>query len=141
MMVVAKIKSFFQTALNFALIGAFFKKTVFHPQAVTDYPTTFGDAFATIFIHLVLFAGAGALIGTVPKIKNKLKGKLSIIVPVLVGTAPIIFIILNAIIMSIMKWQNATIAAPSIVFSIFCGWFALYIIGGPSSGYTGFSPA
>ena len=141
MMVVDKIRNFFQTALNFALIGAFFKKTVFHPTTIGDYPKNFGDAFATIFIHLVLFAGAGAFIGTVPKIKNKLKGKLSIIVPVLVGTAPIIFIIINAIVMSIMKSQNATIAAPSIVFSIFCGWFALYMLGGPSSGYTGISPA
>lgn len=139
-MVVDKIKTFFQTALNFALIGAFFKKTVFHPTTIGDYPKTLGDAFATIFIHLVVCAVAGAVIGTVPKIKNKLKGKLSIIVPVLVGTAPIILIILNAIIMKIMKATNANIAAPSIVFSIFCGWFALYIIGGPSS-YMQLSPA
>ena len=140
MMVVEKIKSFFQTGLQLALIAEFFKSTIFHPKALTDYPKTLGAAFATIFIHLIVFAAAGAVIGTVPKIKNKLKGKLSIIVPVVVGTLPIILIILNAAIMKVMNMRNATIAAPPIVFSIFCGWFALYMIGGPSS-YMQLSPA
>ncbi len=143
MMVVAKIKSFFQTAFQFAVFVEFLKSTVAHPQVITSYPQTFGAAFSTIFIHVIFCAVVGAIIGTVPAIKNKLKGKLNIIIPVVVGTLPIILILLNAAIMGVMKMTNANIAAPPIVLSIFCGWFALYMIGGPgpSSGYTGISPA
>ncbi len=141
MMVVAKIKSFFQTAFQFAVFVEFLKSTVAHPQVITSYPQTFGAAFSTIFIHVIFCAVVGAIIGTVPAIKNKLKGKLNIIVPVLVGTAPIILILLNALIMQIVKMATGSVSAHPMILSIFCGWFALYMIGGPSSGYTGFSPA
>ena len=141
MMVVAKIKSFFQTAFQFALFVEFLKSTVAHPQVITSYPQTFGAAFSTIFIHVIFCAVVGAIIGTVPAIKNKLKGKLNIIVPVLVGTAPIILILLNALIMQIVKMATGSVSAHPMILSIFCGWFALYMIGGPSSGYTGISPA
>jgi hypothetical protein len=141
MMVVAKIKSFFQTAFQFAVFVEFLKSTVAHPQVITSYPQTFGAAFSTIFIHVIFCAVVGAIIGTVPAIKNKLKGKLNIIVPVLVGTAPIILILLNALIMQIVKMATGSVSAHPMILSIFCGWFALYMIGGPSSGYTGISPA
>ena len=71
MMVVAKIKSFFQTAFQFAVFVEFLKSTVAHPQVITSYPQTFGAAFSTIFIHVIFCAVVGAIIGTVPAIKNK----------------------------------------------------------------------
>jgi len=122
-----------RSVVNLAVFGAFLKKTVFHPATIGEYPKTLGDAIATILIHIVVCTAAAVAIGTIPKIKNKLKGKLSIIVPIVVACAPIILVLLNAAIMSLMKWRNVTIAAPSIVLSIFCGWFALYMIGGHQS--------